>query len=79
MPREPYTMEDRLPPAKLIFLSILMMLAFSFPFLSIANKSILVLGIPVLFLYLFLIWLVSVVFLWRLFGAKPGVKKDEKE
>lgn len=72
-------MEDRLPSVKLVFISILMMLAFSFPFVSIANKPILLLGLPVLFLYLFLVWLLAVLLLWRLFHAKPGIKKEEKE
>jgi len=72
-------MEDRLPSVKLIFFSLLMMLAFSFPFLSIANKATTLLGIPVLFLYLFMLWVLSVFFLWRLFSSKSGSKKEEKE
>lgn len=50
--------------AKLIFISLLFIVAFNFPFLKIFNKPILVAGIPLLYLYLFLLWGVLILLLY---------------
>jgi hypothetical protein len=42
------------------------------PLLSIANRPVLVAGMPVLVLYLFLVWTAIVAVLWWVARASPG-------
>jgi hypothetical protein len=42
------------------------------PLLSIPNRPLLVVGLPVLVLYLFLVWAAIVAVLWWLARASPG-------
>ena len=50
--------------AKLVFISLLFIVVTNFPFLEIFNKPVLVAGIPLLYLYLFLIWGFFIVLLY---------------
>ena len=43
-------------PIQLLLIAILLMVVLNFPLLSIANKPILIAGIPLLYLYIFIWW-----------------------
>ena len=46
---------------KLILLSILLLLLLSYPFITVANKMQLVGGFPVLYLYIFGVWIAAII------------------
>lgn len=48
--------QQKKQPIKLLMIAILMMVVLNFPLLSIANKPILILGIPLLYWYVFIWW-----------------------
>jgi hypothetical protein len=60
------TMQNNFKHQKLILLSILLLVLLSYPFISIANKSTLIFGFPVLYLYIFIVWFITIVILFRL-------------
>jgi hypothetical protein len=49
-------MSDRLKNARLTAAAVLALLLFNFPFLAVFNVDTLVVGIPVLWAYLFIVW-----------------------
>jgi hypothetical protein len=49
---------------------------FTFPFISVANRSTLVAGIPVLFLYILIVWVIAIIVLYRIAERKQK-KQDE--
>ena len=67
-------MPDRVKKQKFAFLAILMLAVFSYPLISIANSVKLIGGIPVLYVYIFISWLISIVLLFR-----TSEKKDRKK
>jgi hypothetical protein len=46
---------------KLGFLSILILIVFTYPFIAVANKMALVAGFPVLYLYIFIAWSLAII------------------
>lgn len=60
---------------KLFFLFLLFLVLITFPVLSIFNTADLVFGFPVLFIYLFLVWLVFIGLLFFTLNSN----KDETE
>lgn len=50
-------MPDRIKRQQFATISVILLLVFVFPLISIANKTAMVAGIPLLFLYLFGLWL----------------------
>jgi hypothetical protein len=63
-------MQGDLKRQKLILLSILLLVLLSYPFISIANKIELAGGFPVLYLYIFLVWLITIIVLYLLADQK---------
>lgn len=61
---------------KLIFFSIFLLILFTYPLISIANRSVFFAGMPLLFLYIFFVWITAIVILYRLAESKPK-KTDE--
>jgi hypothetical protein len=61
---------------KLILFSILLLILLSYPFISIINKTVLVGGFPVLFLYIFLVWIFAIIILQRLSEQKQKRKNE---
>ncbi|HPH86039.1 MAG TPA: hypothetical protein PLC48_11300 [Ferruginibacter sp.] len=59
----------------LVLIGILLLLVSTYPMLSVANKSKLVAGFPVLYLYLFTVWLVFIILLYRITRRKPPQPK----
>ncbi len=58
---------------KLLIVSCLFLVLFTFPVLSIFNSESSVNGIPVLYLYIFTIWIFFIITIFRL------IKKESKE
>ena len=69
-------MQSKLKQQKLTLFSVLLLVLFTFPFISIANKPKLVAGIPVLFLYILIVWTIAIVVLYRIAERKQK-KQDE--
>ncbi len=57
-------MPDRIKRQRFASISVILLLVFVYPLISIADKAAVIAGIPVLFLYLFLAWLGAIVLLW---------------
>jgi len=70
-------MQNKLTKQKLTLFSILLLLLFTYPVISIVNKVLFVAGIPVLFLYIFIVWIIAIVILYRLADRKTK-KADEQ-
>lgn len=62
----------------LILLSLCLLLFFNFPLLSIANKSALVNGIPILYLFIFLSWAIGIFLVYRIIEHQ-NPKQDPHE
>ncbi|MBL7702336.1 MAG: hypothetical protein JNM14_08805 [Ferruginibacter sp.] len=63
-------MPARLKKQKLTLFSVLLMLLFTFPLISVANRAAVFAGIPVLFLYIFIVWIVAIIILYRIAETK---------
>ncbi len=62
---------DKINGRRLVGLFLLGMLLFNFPLLHLFNRSVLVLGIPVLYLYLFAAWALIILLILMISRAKP--------
>jgi len=69
-------MQNKLTKQKLTLFSVLLLLLFTYPVISIVNKVSFVAGIPVLFLYVFIVWIIAIIILFRVADRKPK-KTDE--
>ena len=69
-------MQSKLKQQKLIIFSVLLLVLFTYPVVSIANRSALAAGIPVLFLYIFIVWIIAIIVLYRIAERKQK-KPDE--
>jgi hypothetical protein len=56
-----YTMPGQKKQQQLVVISLLLLLLLSYPIISIFNKPRLVGGIPLLYLYLFFVWLGAII------------------
>jgi hypothetical protein len=70
-------MQSKLKQQKLTLFSLLLLVLFTYPVVSIANRSALLAGFPVLFLYIFLVWIIAIILLYRLAESKSK-KTDEQ-
>jgi len=57
-------MKERLNKERLVFVSIIFLVLLAFPMLSIFNRLIFINGIPLLYIYLFGVWLLLIVVLF---------------
>lgn len=62
---------DKINGRRLVGLFLLGMLLFNFPLLFLFNQPILVLGIPILYLYLFSIWALIIFLMLLVSRSKP--------
>jgi hypothetical protein len=69
-------MQSKLKRQKLVAASILLFVAFTYPIVSIANQATLIAGIPILFLYILIVWIIAIIILYRLADHSPK-KPDE--
>ncbi|GAA3948444.1 hypothetical protein [Hymenobacter algoricola] len=60
LPRVPHEPAEQRRGQQLLFLSLLFALLLTFPLLSVFDRGGLVLGIPALYLYVLLVWLLLV-------------------
>jgi hypothetical protein len=68
-------MPDRIKRQQFATISVILLLVFVFPLISIANKASMIAGIPVLFLYLFGVWLGAIGLLWFT-AERKGTKNN---
>lgn len=61
----------------LLFLSLLSALCFNFPIVQIFGKAQLVAGIPMLYFYLFLVWLLVIVATWYVLGRDKNPSEKQ--
>lgn len=69
-------MQSKLKQQKLTLFSVLLLVLFTYPVVSLANRSALIAGIPVLFLYIFIVWIIAIIILYRIAERKQK-KPDE--
>jgi hypothetical protein len=69
-------MHNKLKRQNLTMFSILLLVLFTYPFIVLADKPLLVNGIPLLYLYILIVWIIAIVFLYRLTASKKK-KTDE--
>ncbi|HOZ79278.1 MAG TPA: hypothetical protein PLY34_14895 [Ferruginibacter sp.] len=69
-------MQSNVKRQKLILTSILLMGLFTYPVISIANKRVMVAGIPLLFLYVLLVWIIAIIVFASITNTKQR-KEDE--
>lgn len=69
-------MQSKLKQQKLTLFSVLLLVLFTFPFVSVANRAALFAGVPVLFLYILIVWIITIVVLYRIAEGKQK-KPDE--
>ena len=62
---------DKINGRRLVGLFLLGMLLFNFPLLHLFNRPVLVLGIPLLYLYLFVAWSLIIFLILTISRAKP--------
>lgn len=60
-----------------VFITLILILLFNFPFIGIANNLEIFRGIPALYLYIFINWLLSIVLLY--FLSKQLFKLPKKD
>ena len=70
---------DEMNARRMVGLFLLGALIFNFPLLSLFNRPVLILGIPVLYLYLFGAWLLIVLLMLILSRSKADQLLSEKE
>jgi hypothetical protein len=69
-------MQSKLKQQKLTLFSVLLLVLFTFPFISIANRAVMFAGVPVLFLYILTVWIITIIVLYRIAEGKQK-KPDE--
>ena len=62
---------DKINGRRLVGLFLLGMLLFNFPLLSLFNRQVLAMGIPVLYLYLFVTWSLVICLMLIISRSKP--------
>jgi hypothetical protein len=63
-------MKTKATRQKLVFLSILLLILFTYPLITVANKISLAAGFPVLYLYIFITWGIAIILLLRIADGK---------
>jgi len=67
---------NKLKEQRLLFVSVFFLVLLSFPFLKIANKAEKAFGIPILYLYVFVVWFLSILSIFLIIEfSKRKIKK----
>ncbi|WP_319525350.1 hypothetical protein [uncultured Desulfosarcina sp.] len=69
---------DKTTAGRLIGLFLLGLLLFNFPLISLFNRPALLLGIPVLYFYLFAVWLLVILLMLLISRSKPDQALPDK-
>jgi glucan phosphoethanolaminetransferase (alkaline phosphatase superfamily) len=72
-----FAMPDKNRKLRSVFLALLILAGFSYPFLSIADKPLRIAGVPLLFVYVFAGWLLAIILLYRAAEKKETKKKPD--
>ena len=72
-------MPDRLKKQRFVFLAMAMLLIFSFPLITLGSKELSVSGIPVLYIYLAVCWVICIILLYRAAEGKGSKNSDRHE
>ncbi|HAN65371.1 MAG TPA: hypothetical protein DCQ34_03420 [Chitinophagaceae bacterium] len=70
-------MPDRIKKQRFAALAVLLLVLFSYPLLSIADKNRMLAGFPMLYLYIFLAWAIGIYLLYRAAEKDNGKKGKE--
>ncbi|MBB6004298.1 hypothetical protein [Arcicella rosea] len=71
-------MKEKLKNQKLLVLGIVFMILFNFPILSIVNHDTKIKGIPTLYFYVFVIWILFIgIIYWSVRNEEQEINKDE--
>lgn len=71
-------MRDLVKGRRLFFISVLFLVLLNFPVLAIFNQGGVVAGVPALYLYLMLVWLVCIVVI-GLFVERKRIRKPKRQ
>lgn len=63
-------MQSKTKRQKLILTGILLMLLFTYPVITVASKKVTVWGVPLLYLYVLLVWVIGIIVLYTIAGTK---------
>ncbi len=69
-------MPDRIKKQQFAFLALLMIVLFSYPLLSVANKIKTIAGVPLLYMYIAVTWIISICLLY--YTAEKRDAKNKK-
>ena len=69
-------MNNRVRKQRLVLLAVLLLVLLVYPVIAAASKSMLVMGIPVLYLYIFGVWGTGIFLLFRLTGSKKNRRNE---
>ena len=72
-------MPDRIKKEQFAFLALLLIAVFSYPLISIADKHKTIQGIPVLYIYIFICWTISILLLYMIAEQKSHPKNNKDE
>jgi hypothetical protein len=72
-------MKEKLKEQRLLFLSILFMMLFSFPFAKMMNGTTIIFGIPQLYFYIFVLWLILIFLTWLIADSRLFKNKRNKD
>jgi hypothetical protein len=72
-------MKEKLKEQRLLFLSILFMMLFSFPFAKLMNGSFTIFGIPQLYFYIFVLWLLLIFLTWLIADSRQFKNKKKRD
>jgi hypothetical protein len=72
-------MKEKLKEQRLLFLSMLFMMLFSFPFAKLMNGPFTILGVPQLYFYIFILWLLLIFLIWLIADSRQFKNKKKKD
>ncbi len=72
-------MKEKLKEQKLLFISVLFIMLFSFPFLKMINSASLIAGIPQFYLYIFIVWFIAISLIWLVADTKRKKTRQNKD
>jgi hypothetical protein len=67
-------MQNNFKRQKLILFSVLLMTLFTYPVISLANRAATIRGIPMLFFYILIVWIIAIFILYRIADSKSKIK-----
>ena len=72
-------MKEKLKEQKLVFISLLFLMIFSYPFTKMMNGTGFIAGIPQFYFYIFSFWLLSILLIWLIADTHTITRKKKDE